>query len=98
MHRYCPLFAHEEISRLTFEMSLAEEKEVQINDLTTQVTRLEEENTKKSKDYQDLFTRYNNAVLEKESYDATIQQLQEVNARLRKVNKELTELENLSDK
>jgi hypothetical protein len=89
------LFAHDEISRLTLEMaSLAEEKEVQINDLDTLVKRLGEESDQKSRDYQDLFTRYNDTVMEKEALGATIQQLQAENAQLRKANKEL-ELENL---
>ncbi|KAL3778724.1 hypothetical protein HJC23_006274 [Cyclotella cryptica] len=90
------LFAHDEISRLTSEMaSLAEEKEMRINDLNTRVKILEEENTRKSQDYHDLFAMFNDKVLEKESLDGTIQHLQEENAQVRKKNQEL-ELENLS--
>ncbi|KAL7475253.1 hypothetical protein ACHAW6_001177 [Cyclotella cf. meneghiniana] len=92
------LFAHDEISRLTLEMaSLAEEKEVQINDLDALVKRLGEESAQKSLDYQDLFARYNNTVMEKEALGATIQQLREENAQLKKTNQEL-KLENLSYK
>ncbi|KAL7502228.1 hypothetical protein ACHAWX_000495 [Stephanocyclus meneghinianus] len=92
------LFAHDEISRLTLEMaSLAEEKEVQIHDLDALVKRLGVESAQKSRDYQDLLAKYNDTVVENEALGATIQELQEENAQLRKTNREL-ELENLSYK
>jgi hypothetical protein len=63
------------------------------------VTRLKEKKPKKCQDYQDLFTRFNNAVLAKDSLYAIIQHLQEGNAELRK-NEQIVSywLENLSQR